>query len=199
MKLVVVACHDEDVLHSVIESMNYGITEPILIGDREKTISISEKLGFDIKDIEIINETDLVKASEIGVKLVSGGNANFIMKGLVDTSKLLKSVLNKEWGLRTDSILSHVMVYDIPGYHKLIFLTDGGMNIIPNVEEKAKIIENASIVAKAMGKISVKAACLSAKEKLDPKMPATLDAHELKIMFEQNRFSEGIIVDGPMA
>lgn len=199
MKLAVVASHDEEVLEAVVESSKLGITDPILIGDKEKTIAIAKEKGLDISEYKIIDEKDLNMAAEIGVKMVSNGEANFIMKGLVDTSILLKAVLNKEWGLRTQSLLSHVMVYQIPSYNKLIYLTDGGMNLQPTLEDKVKIIENAVIVAKALGRDEVKVACLAAKEKVDPKMIATLDANELKIKYEEGKFSKGIIVDGPMA
>lgn len=199
MKLVVVACHDEEVLAAVFEGKRLGIAEPILIGDKEKTIEIAKEKGLDISSYTIIDEKDLNMAAEIGVKMVSSGKANFIMKGLVDTSILLKAVLNKEWGLRTDSLLSHVMLYDIPNYSKLIYLTDGGMNLQPTLGDKVKIIENAVTVAKALGKEEVKVACLAAKEKVDPKMVATVDASELKHRYEEGKFSKGTIVDGPMA
>ncbi|SHF12837.1 phosphate butyryltransferase [Tissierella praeacuta DSM 18095] len=199
MKLAVVACHDEEVLEAVIESKRKGIADPILIGDKEKTINIAKEKGFDLSSYKIIDEKDLSGAAEIGVKMILNGKANFIMKGLVDTSILLKAVLNKEWGLRTDSLLSHVMLYEIPNYSKLIYLTDGGMNLQPTLEDKIKIIENAAIVGRALGKEEVKVACLAAKEKLDPKMTATVDAMELKNRYEEGSFSKGIIVDGPMA
>ncbi len=199
MKLAVVACHDEEVLAAVVESKRLGIADPILIGDKEKTFKIAKEIGLDIKEFNIIDEKDLTLAAEIGVKMVSSGEANFIMKGLVDTSILLKAVLNKEWGLRTDSLISHVMMYEIPNYEKLIYLTDGGMNLQPTFEDKVKIIENAVVVAKALGKKEVKVACLAAKEKIDPKMPATVDAGLLKSRYEEGKFSEGTIVDGPMA
>lgn len=199
MKLVVVACNDEEVLEAVCESSRLGIAEPILIGDKEKTLLIAKEKNLDIKDYLIIDEKDLTKAAEIGVKIVSKGEANFIMKGLVDTGTLLKAVLNKEWGLRTQSLLSHVMVYEIPSYPKLIYLTDGGMNLQPSLEDKVKIINNAVLVAKSLGKKQVKVACLAAKESVDSKMIATVDANELKTMYKEGKFPEGTIVDGPMA
>ncbi len=199
MRLAVVACQDEEVLEAVIESHKLGITDPILIGDKEKTYKIAEEKGYDLSSFTIIDEKDLEKAAEKGVKMVSEGQADFIMKGLVDTSILLKAVLNKEWGLRTDSLLSHVMVYEVDTYDKLIYLTDGGMNLNPSLEDKVKIIENAGLVAKSLGNKEVKVACLAAKEKVDPKMPATIDAGELKDKYTRGEFSQGIIVDGPMA
>lgn len=198
-KLVVVACHDKEVLQAVIECEQIGLIEPILIGNIEITKNIAKELQLNVDKFEMINELDLEKSAELGVKLISSGNADFIMKGLIDTSILLKAVLNKEWGLRTDSLLSHVMVYDIPNYSKLLYLTDGGMNINPSVEEKVKIIENASIVARYMGNDIINVAVLAAKEKVDPKMIATLHGEELKKIYLNGEFTSGIIVDGPMA
>lgn len=199
MKLVVVACHDKEVLQAVIECERIGLIEPILIGDLKLTKDIAEKLKISLYEFETIDESDPEKSAELGVRLVSTGKADFIMKGLIDTSTLLKAVLNKEWGLRTNSLLSHVMVYDIPNYHKLIYLTDGGMNINPSIENKIKIIENAGIVAKSLGNDIINVAILAAKEKVDLNMIATAHGQELKSLYSKGHFSDGLIIDGPMA
>lgn len=199
MKLAVVAAQNEEVLEAVAEATDMGIIEPVLIGDKEEIEKIASDINFKLDGYEIIDEKDLKDCAEIGVRLVTDGKADFIMKGLVDTSILLKAVLNKEWGLRTDSLLSHVMIYEVPTYSKLIYLTDGGMNLYPNVDQKAKIIDNSVIVAKALGNETVNVACLAAKEKVNPKMEATVDASELKKKYEEGRFEEGVVVDGPLA
>lgn len=199
MKLVVVACHDKEVLKAVIECEKIGLIEPILIGNLELTKQVAEKLNISVDSFEMINELDLEKSAELGVRLVSTGQADFIMKGLIDTSILLKVVLNKEWGLRTNSLLSHVMVYDIPNYTKLLYLTDGGMNINPSIEDKIKIIENAGIVARALGNDIINVAILAAKEKVDINMIATIHGQELKSRCLKGQFSDGLIIDGPMA
>ena len=199
MKLAVIASHDEGVLEAVVKASERGIVEPILIGDQNRTREIANELEIKVDRYEIIHEENLERAAELGVKLIREGKADFIMKGLIDTSTLLKAVLNKEWGLRTDSLLSHVMVYEVPNYHKLIYLTDGGMNLSPSIEQKVKIIENSVIVANALGNETVKIACLAAKEKVDPKMDATVHAMELKEKYLNGEFEDGIIVDGPMA
>lgn len=199
MKLAVIASHDEGVLEAVVKASERGIVEPILIGDQNRTREIANELEIKVDRYEIIHEEKLERAAELGVKLIREGKADFIMKGLIDTSTLLKAVLNKEWGLRTDSLLSHVMVYEVPSYHKLIYLTDGGMNLSPSTEQKVKIIENSVIVAKALGNETVKIACLAAKEKVDLKMDATVQAMELKEKYLNGEFEDGVIVDGPMA
>ncbi len=199
MKLVVVACQDEDVIESVIESTKLGIIEPILIGDKKATLQIVQKLALDIDEYEFIDEPDFIKAAELGVKMVSGGKADFIMKGLVDTSTLMKAVLNKEWGLRTESLISHVMVYEVSSYHKFLYLTDGGVNLEPNLEEKIKILDNAVLVAKAMGNAKIKVALLAANEKVNPKMKATVDADKLKTYSKEGGFGKEVLVEGPLA
>lgn len=198
-RLVVAACQDHEVLKAVIEAAEKGIIEPVLIGDIEKTQKIADELELNIDGYEKINVVELNEVAEIAVKHVSSGKSDFIMKGLIDTSILLKQVLNKEYGLRTDSLLSHVMVYEIPTYHKLIFLSDGGMNLYPTLEEKVKIGKNAVKVAKALGIETVKVAVLAAKEKVNPKMIATVDADAMKKMYEDGQFEQGVIIDGPLA
>ena len=196
MKLAVVVCQDYEVLKAVDDARKLGIAEPILIGDIEKTKDIIRENRLNLMDCQMIDEKDLKKSAEIGVKCVSGGNADFIMKGLVDTSILLKEVLNKDYGLRTEGLLSHVMIYEVPTYHKLIYLTDGGMNLEPDLEDKVKIINNCVKVCKALGNDVVKVAALAAKEKVNPKMKATVDADELKKMCLEGKFENGVIVDG---
>lgn len=199
MKLAVAAAQDEDVLIAVTTAYQDGIIEPILVGDEALIKEIASKNNLSIEGIEIIDECDLTSAARTAVSLVSGGKADFVIKGLIDTSILLKAVLNKEIGLRTDSQLSHVMVYKADNYHKMLFLTDGGMNIAPSLVEKAKILKNSISVVKAMGIEEVKIACLTAKEKVSPKMEATVEAAELKDMGIQGEFGENVYVEGPIA
>ena len=199
MKLAVAAAQDEEVLIAVTNAAELGFVTPILVGDKELINKIAVEHQLNISDYEIVDIKDLSEAAMAAVKLVSSGQADFVMKGILDTSILLKAVLDKEIGLRTNSQLSHVMVYKTDHYHKLLFLTDGGMNINPTLEEKVKITKNAVEVAKAMGINTVKVACLAAKEKVDPKMPATVDADQLQNMGNSGEFGEDVVVEGPLA
>lgn len=199
MKLVVVVANDEQVIEAVNEAREAAIIEAVLIGNKQEIVNILDKKKIKQDLFEIIDENDMEVAAELGVKMISEGKADFIMKGLIDTGVLLKAVLNKEWGLRTDSLLSHVMVYEVSAFPKLLYLTDGGMNLEPSIEQKKMIIENAALVARALGNETVKVAALAAKEKVNPKMIATVDAAALKKQYENGDFSEGIIVDGPLA
>ncbi|SHH24643.1 bifunctional enoyl-CoA hydratase/phosphate acetyltransferase [Tepidibacter thalassicus] len=195
MKLAVAAAQDKEVLQAIFDAKKKGIIDPILIGDVEKITEIAKILEEDIDNIKLIQGDDLKDCAQKAVKLVSSGEADFLMKGLLDTSILLKEVLNKEYGLRTDSLLSHVMVYEVLSYHKLLLLTDGGMNIAPDVNQKVKIINNAVKVAKSLDIKEVKVACIAAKEKVSEKMIATVDAKELS----ENNYGENVIVEGPLA
>ena len=198
MKLSVAAAQDDEVLMAVDEAAKMGIVEPILVGDAEKIKEISEKINIDVKKYEMIDEKDITQAARKAVELVSSGKADFLMKGILGTADLLKAVLDKEIGLRTDRLLSHVMVYEVNTYPKLLFLTDGGMNIAPTLEEKKQIIQNAVDVCKALGIQKPKVAALAAVEVVNPKMQATLDAKALAEMAEKGEIKDAI-VEGPLA
>ena len=197
--LSVAAAEEKEVLQAVKDAVENQIIEPILVGDKDKIKLISEEINFDLTGIKILNSNSIEESARIAVELVSTKNADFVMKGILDTSVLLKSVLNKDYGLRTDSLLSHVVAYQIENYHKLLLLTDGGMNISPNYEQKEMILKNAIQAAKALGLDTVKVACLAAKEKVDTKMQATVDADLLQKAFVNGKFGKNVIVEGPLS
>lgn len=199
MRLAVAAAEDADVLGAVVAAAAQGIVTPVLVGDLAAMDALAKEEGLDLSSFERIASGSLEESASIAVSLVSSGKADYLMKGLIDTAILLKAVLNKETGLRTDSQLSHVMVYEVPSYHKLIYLTDGGMNIEPDLEAKSKILANAVAAAKALGTETVKVACLAAKEKVNPQMPVTVDARALQERGEAGHYGENVIVEGPLA
>lgn len=197
--LSVAAAHDKEVLISIKSAFDRGIIDPILVGELDKIEEISKEIGLNLDNIRVIEGCGIEECAKIAVKLVSSKEADFVMKGILDTSVLLKEVLNKEYGLRTDSLLSHVMIYEMESYHKLLMLTDGGMNISPDYLQKEKILKNAITASKSLGLETVKVACLAAKEKVNPKMQATVDADMLAKKCEEGAFGEGVIVEGPLA
>ena len=197
--LSVAAAHDEEVLLAIKSAVEMEIITPILIGEENKIREISKEINFDLSKFKIINKGTIEECAEIAVKLVSSGEVDFVMKGLLDTSVILKAVLNKEWGLRTDSLLSHVMVYEIPSYDKLLVTTDGGMNIAPDYDQKVKILKNAIEATKPLGLKHIKVACLAAKEKVNSKMQATVDARALQEAGERGEFGKDVTVEGPLA
>ncbi|GCD11295.1 phosphate butyryltransferase [Clostridium tagluense] len=198
MKTVAVAvAQDAPVLEAICDAKKNGIANAILIGDSEKIISIASKIGMNIEEFEIIDEKNDKKASLAAVQLVSSGRADMLMKGLVDTATFLRAVLNKEVGLRTGRQMSHVAVFEIPGYDRLIFLTDAAFNMYPELKEKIDIINNSVQVAKACGVDLPKVAAVCAVEVVNASMPATLDAAMLSKMNERGQI-KGCIIDGPL-
>ena len=198
-RVIAVACaQDRDVLKAVENARKSGIVTAIFVGDKEKITAICKEELIDINEYNIINCKDITEASLKAVELVSSGKADIVMKGLVDTGVILKAVLNKEVGLRTGNVLSHVAVFEIPAYHKLMLITDAAMNIAPDVNKKKQIIENALIVSKALEIVEAKVAIIAAKEKINSKMPATVDAGELVKMNQVGELIE-CIVGGPFA
>ena len=197
--LSVAAAHDEEVLLAIKSATEMNIITPILVGQEDKIRKISDEINFDLNGIKIIDKETIEECAEVAVKLVSSKEADFVMKGLLDTSVILKAVLNKEWGLRTDSLLRNVIVYEDYFYPKLLVTTDGGMNIAPNYEQKVKILKNAIKATEPLGLETIKVCALAAKEKVNPKMQATVDAKELEDACKNGEFGENVIVEGPLA
>lgn len=197
--LSVSAAHDKEVLLSIKEAVQREIVTPILIGDKNKIEQISAEIKFNLDNIRIIQKDTMEECAKTAIQLVSSKEADFVMKGLLDTSIILKAVLNKEYGLRTDSLLSHVMIYEIPAYKKLLITTDGGMNISLDYNQKVNILKNAIEATKPLGLENIKVACLAAKEKVNSKMQATLDARALQEAAQVGVFGENVIVEGPLA
>lgn len=197
-RIVVAAAQDEPVLEAVRDAVSEGFVEAILVGDKEKIVQIAHKINFDVNDLEIIDETDNTKAALKAVELVSTGKADMLMKGLLETSTILKAVLNKEIGLRTGRLMSHVAVFEIPGFDRLIFITDAAFNMYPDIKAKIDILNNAVSVAHAVGIETPKVAPICAVEVVNPDMPATIDASILSKMNERGQI-RGCIVDGPLA
>lgn len=197
-RLAVALANDEEVLLAVSNAHKEGIVTAVLVGDEPKMRAIAAEHNIDLSPFEIVNEADLQAASAIAVGLVSSGKADIVMKGLVDTSIILKAVLNKETGLRTGSVLSHTAVFDVPSYGKLLFVTDAAMNIAPDVEAKAKIIDNTVKLVNALDIENPNVAVVCAKEKVSDKMPATLDAEALVKMNQEGTIKD-CVVGGPFA
>ena len=194
----VAAAQDKAVLEAVKAAKERGIADAILVGDEARICEIAAELGMDLSEYEIINEPDVVEASLTAVKSVHDGKADMYMKGLLDSKTFLKSILNKEAGLRTGKALSHVCVFEIPGIDRLLFLTDVAFMPYPTLEDKVSIIEYTVNVAKACGVEVPKVAPLAAVEVVNPKMPVTVEADELTRMCEEGKI-QGCIVDGPLS
>jgi phosphate butyryltransferase len=196
--IAVAEAGDHEVMDSVMKAYKDGIAHFILYGN-EKKISgyLQEFIDEEKSGIKVV-AADTASAAEDAVKAVHTGEADILMKGLVSTSLLLKAVLNKEYGLRTDKVLSHVAAFEVDGFDRLIFITDAAMNIAPDLKQKAQILQNAIDFVRQTGITDPKAAVLSAVETVNPAMQATLDAASLTVMSLRNQISGGI-VEGPFA
>lgn len=198
-KLAVVGANDLHSLEAVFEAKDKKIIEPVLIGDREKIKKVLEELNRDIKDLKVVDESDEIMMAKKAVQLVHAKEADFIMKGKIQTGDLLKAVVDRENGLRVEgAAMSHISINEVPTYHKLLAVTDGGMVTYPDLPMKRKIIENAVAVFNALGYEKPKVAVLAAIEKVNPKMPETIDAKDLKNMNISGEL-KNCILDGPIS
>jgi phosphate butyryltransferase len=197
-KLSVACAQDDDVMMAVENARKAGIVEAILVGDLEAIKEVAKQQNIDLKNYEVIDIKDMTEASYKAVELVSTGKAHLVMKGLVDTSIVLKAVLDKEIGLRTGNGLSHVAVFDVPNFPRLLYVTDAAMNIAPDAPTKKQIIENSVVVANALDLQNPNVGVICAKEKVNPKMPATVDA-EILVNMNKNGEIKGCTVGGPFA
>lgn len=196
--IAVAVAQDIEVLSAINSAKDLGIADAILIGDENEILAAAGKCGVELAKFEIINISDKAEACLKAVELVSSGKAHLLMKGLVDTSVILKAVLDEKVGLRTGNVLSHVAVFDVNGYDRLFYVTDAAMNMAPNLGQKKQIIENAVQVAHALGNENPKVGVLAAVEKVNPKMQATVDAAELVAMNERGEI-KNCTVAGPFA
>ena len=197
-KMVVASAGAEDVLKAVEAARKERLTDSILVGDKKEIIQIANQMGIDPANYEIIDKTDKTEAVRYAVELVRNNEASILMKGMLGTARLLKAVLDKEIGLRTNRILSHVYTLEIKDYNRLLTMTDGAMNISPDLKQKAQIIQNAIYYAHSLGIEKPKVAVVAALELVNPDMPATIDAACLAKMSERGQIVGGI-VDGPLA
>ena len=197
-KVAVAVAEDEPVLEAVQAAKKKDIADAILVGDEAKIREIAAGIKMDLTEFEIINEPDQVQAAHTAVKLVHDGKADMYMKGLIDTKNFLKSVLDKEVGLRTGNAISHVCVFEIKGVDRLLFLSDVAFIPYPTLEDKVSIINNTVEICHACGIMEPKVAPVAAVEVVNPKMPCTVDADELSKMQDEGKIT-GCVIDGPLS
>ncbi len=199
-RVVVAGAQEAEVLAALEDGRKSGFATGILVGDPEEIKTTAEKVGVDLANYEMVEEKDLKKTASVAVEILKRGDADVLMKGLVSTSDFMKAVLNKETGLLDRSskrLLSHVAVFEIPAYHKLLIITDAAINIAPTLEEKIEILKNAVEVAHSLEIENPKVAVVGAVEKVNPgKMPATEHAAILSMMNRRGQI-KGCLVDGP--
>ena len=197
-KVVIICAHDGHTLEAALKASEEGILDYVLVGKKDDILRIGKDLGYTISPEDIIHAETDDEATRKGIALIREGKADFIQKGLMQTSTILKGVLDKEHGIRGEGSISHTAILDIPGYHKLVGLTDGGMMTYPDLNQKKDIIENAVKVFRGFGYEKPKVAVLAAVEVENPKMKETVDGAELKRM-NQAGIIKDCIVEGPIS
>ena len=195
--MAVAAAQDEDVLLAVCEAMREDIVIPILVGDEGKIQEILKKIGENPSEFEMVHaESDLESAAK-AVELIAIRRANYLMKGILSTADIMRAVIHPEKGIRAGRLLSHMMFYDVETYEKILVVTDGGMNVAPNLAQKADILENAAIALKNLGYDRIYASCVCGAEVVNAKIPATVDAAALSKMGDRwDRYNMNVI--GPV-
>lgn len=197
-KVAVVAADDEHTLEAVFKAVQDGLVKPILIGNLSKIIAVLSVLGRNNSEVKIVDAKDDVAAAAKAVAMIREGSADFIMKGKIQTADLLKAVVDKDNGLRTGRVMSHMAIHELDGYHKLLAVTDGGMVTYPDLDQKKQIIINAVTTFRQMGYELPKVAVLTAIEGINPKMPETVEADQLKQMNISGEITD-CIVEGPIS
>ncbi len=196
-KQIVVLSGAEDIeaLKALKSACEIGIAEACLVGNSQTIKKHTSEIDFN--DYKLFHTENSVETAEKSVKLISQGEGTVLMKGMIKTALLLKAVLNKEWGLRTGRLLSHVAIAHTDVLEKVIAITDGGMNLKPNLDEKIDIIENAVLLMQSLGVPTPNVAPITAVEVVNPKMPETMDAAILSKMNQRGQI-KGCVVEGPL-
>jgi len=195
--VVVPFANDPDIIRCIAQAMDKKIANFILLGEENKIRDVARQQGVHISQARFVTETDEHRACCKAAELVRDGEAQALMKGLVQSSSFISAILNKEYGLiPPGKLISCVAIFEIPAYHKLLMITDPGVNISPSLEGKIRILQNAIELAGKIGIARPKIACVSAVEKTTSKMPSTNEAQQLKEMGRQGVFGDAR-VEGP--
>lgn len=195
---VVAAAHDEHTLQAVFAARRDGFIRPILVGERKEIFSIARRLGEELEEDQVIEASGEQACAQQAVALIREGKGELLIKGMLQTGTILKAVVSKENGIRRSEVMSHVAILDVPSYHKLLFITDGGMVVAPDLEQKRHILKNAVEFCRFLGYERPKAAALCAVETVTAAMPETQDAARLKEEGGRGEFGP-CEVEGPIS
>ncbi len=193
----VAAAHDPEVLKAVGQAQVEGMVRATLVGDWPAVEAYAAQTGVDLGGATLVHEPDAHRAAERVVELARKGQADVVVKGQVKTADLLSAALNRHVGIRGRGLLTHVGIFELPGMERLIYLSDSGVVVYPDVYQKLEIINNVVAVARLFGVAEPRVAILAASDTVHPKIPASIDALALAKMAEQG-WVEGAIVDGPL-
>ena len=197
-RMAVAAADDPHTLEAILRARAEGIVTPVLVGNKARILEILAEIGETVPDEDIIDAEDVTDAAAKAVALIREGKADSLLKGKLDTKVILKAVVNKETGIGTGRVMSHFTIFEVPTYHKLLVAVDGGMVTYPTLEDKKAIIENTVEAMKALGYECPKIGVLACVEKINPKMPETLEADALKQMNQSGEIKD-CVVEGPIS
>jgi phosphate butyryltransferase len=198
-KMVAVAVpHESEILLSAQDAQKEGIATCTLVGDRDLIRGLAAEQQIDITRMMLVHEPDPKTAARKVMELLRMGHADLAMKGKLETGDFLRAALDREMGLRTGRLFTHVAVFEVPGFDRLLFVTDSGVVVAPTLEQKVEIVQNAIMVAQRLGVRKPKVAILAATEMVNPKIPTTMDAANLAKMADRGQIQGGD-VDGPLA
>lgn len=197
-RVSVAVAQDADVLGALRSAYDDGICDASLFGDEARIRELAEENNISLKGLEIFDRVDVGEAVLGAVELAATGEADVVMKGFVSTATLLKGVLDKRFNLKAGPTLSHVAVLTLPGYHKLLMVTDGGMVVKPTIEQKLDILKNAVLVGKSLGIEPVRVALSAAADTVVGRMPQTEENAQLVELVREENIS-GCEVAGPMS
>jgi phosphotransacetylase len=189
---------DDSSLTAAVDAAREGLIVPILVGPQARIRAVAEAEGLDISPFRIVDAEHSHDSAAKAVALVRAGEAEALMKGSLHTDELLAEVVNSTSGLRTDRRVSHCFVMDVPTYPKPLIVTDGAVNVAPDLKAKRDIIQNAIDLARTLRIEKPLVAILAAVETVNPEMQATLDAAALCKMADRGQITGGIL-DGPLA
>ncbi len=198
MTTAVVHPVDAAALAGAIEAAKLGLITPILVGPRARILAAAQAAGLNMEAYEIVDTPFSHASSELAVQMVRQGRAELLMKGSLHTDELMAAVLQRETGLRTERRISHCFVMDVPHHASTLFITDAAINIAPTLADKVDIVQNAIVLAHALGIACPKVAILSAMETVNPNVPSTIEAAALCKMADRGQISGGLL-DGPLA
>src|ERR1022692_2934583 len=199
VSIAVAAAHDPDVIEALKRARELGLAEGILVGRGSEIRALAREGGFDLPDSQIVNEPDPAAAMRQAIALVREGRAGLLMKGRIATASLIRALLDKDAGLRTNRQLSQVIVFQVPGFDRLMLLTDAAINIAPTLAQKAELCRNAIEVAHAIGIEKPNIAALCAMNRRGQlagcyiEGPIALDAPLSKFAAERKRISSPVV------
>jgi phosphate butyryltransferase len=197
VQIGVVAAHDPEVLKAVDLAQSEGMVQATLVGDWPSIEALAAQTGVDLSETTIVHEPEPQRAARHVVDLARSGRAAAVVKGQIKTTDLLSTALNRHVGIRGSGLLTHVAIFELPGMDRLIYLSDSGVVVYPDVGQKLEIINNVVAVAHFFGVQRPKVAILAASETVHPRIPSSIDALALSKMAEQG-WVEGAVVDGPL-